>query len=88
METLSYYEITLKVEVLREKSAGIMADFMRFKKKNHIQDDAKDAINFLDDAVTEIYRNIFNPEYDNLIALKEANARLDLAADVLKKLEG
>lgn len=86
MDNVDCYEITLKVEVLREKSAGILADFMRFMKKNNIQDDAKDPIVFLEQAVSDIFFNIFNPEYDNLIALKEANAKLDLAADVLEKL--
>lgn len=84
---MSKYEINFEREILREKSAGILADFDRYLEDNNIDyDDTKNPIILLERAITEIYRNIFKPEYDNMVSLKEANAKLDLATEILNKL--
>lgn len=84
---MSKYEINFEREILREKSAGILADFDRYLEDSNIDyDDTKNPIILLERAITEIYRNIFKPEYDNMISLKEANAKLDLATEILNKL--
>lgn len=84
---MSKYEINFEREILREKSAGILADFDRYLEENDIDyNDVKNPIVLLERAITEIYRNIFKPEYENIIKLKEANAKLDFAAEILNKL--
>ncbi|WP_291259733.1 hypothetical protein [Fusobacterium sp.] len=84
---MSKYEINFEREILREKSAGILADFDRYLEDNNIDyDDIKNPIILLERAIVEIYRNIFKPEYDNMISLKEVNAKLDLATEILNKL--
>lgn len=84
---MSKYEINFEREILREKSAGILADFDRYLEENDIDyNDVKNPIVLLERAITEIYCNIFKPEYENIIKLKEANAKLDFAAEILNKL--
>ena len=82
---MNTYEITLTREVLREKSAGILADFRRYIEKNDIKD-KKNIIFLLKEKVAEIYRNIFKVEYSNMKALNEANGKLDLAKEILEQL--
>ena len=82
---MNTYEITLTREVLREKSAEILADFRRYIEKNDIKD-KKNIIFLLKEKVAEIYRNIFKVEYSNMKNLNEANGKLDLAKEILKQL--
>ncbi|WP_067140240.1 hypothetical protein [Oceanivirga salmonicida] len=80
------YEVTLRKEVLREKSAGILADYDRYIEKYNIKETDKNPINSLLNIVGDIYRNIFKPEYDSMEKLNEANIKLDLATKVLIEL--
>ncbi len=80
------YEITLKREVLREKSAGILADFNRYIREKNLTNELSNPVLILKETVGNIYRNIFKPEYDTFEKLTEANIKLDLANDVLKEL--
>lgn len=77
----SLYEINLQREILREKSAEILADYIRFFNKN-----GKDnkIIEKLYNTVEYIHTHIFDPEYNSLEKLKEANGKLDLAREILK----
>ncbi len=79
----SLYEINLQREILREKSAEILADYIRFFNKNG--EDNK-IIEKWYNTVGYIHTHIFDPEYNSLEKLKEANGTLDLALEVLKKL--
>lgn len=79
------YEVTLRREVLREKSAGILADFNRYIIEKNISDNSNPII-VIKKVVRSIYSNIFNSEYDEMSKLNEANAKLDVAVEVLKGL--
>lgn len=74
------YEINLQREILREKSSEILADYRRFFKKN-----GKDnkIIEKLYNTVEYIHTHIFDPEYNSLEKLKEANGKLDLTKEIL-----
>ena len=82
----SLYEINLKREILREKSAEILADYDKYLDENNIGYESLNPIRVLEKIISEIYRNIFKPEYENIEKLNEANTKLDLALEVLKKL--
>ena len=82
----SLYEINLKREILREKSAEILADYDKYLDENNISYESLNPIRVLEKIISEIYRNIFKPEYENIEKLNEANTKLDLALEVLKKL--
>lgn len=82
---MSLYEITLEREVLREKSAGIMADLDRYIDKKNIADSI-DPIVILKKNVADIFFNVFKAEYKDPNKLIEANAKLNLAADIISKL--
>lgn len=80
----SLYEINLQREILREKSAEILADFHRYmEEKNIEQFDIKTPIGILHKIVGDIYRNIFKSEYDTKEKINEANGKLDLAKEIL-----
>lgn len=83
---MSLYEINLQREILREKSAGILADFHRYMEDKNIEEfDIKTPIGQLHEIVGNIYRNIFKSEiYKNSNELAEANGKLDLAQEILK----
>ncbi|MBS9776153.1 MAG: hypothetical protein KGV57_03575 [Fusobacterium sp.] len=83
---MSKYQITLEREVLREKTAGILADFNRYIKEKNISKDKNNPIILLKESIGEIYRNIFNPEYSDLMILEKTNGKLDLAIEILNKL--
>ena len=82
----SLYEINLILEKLREKSAEILADYDKYLDENNISYESLNPIRVLEKIISEIYRNIFKPEYENIEKLNEANTKLDLALEVLKKL--
>lgn len=82
----SSYEINLTREVLREKSIEILADYDRYLDKNNINKESSNPVRILEKMISEIYRNIFKPEYESMEKLNEANGKLDLALEVLKKL--
>lgn len=82
----SSYEINLTREVLREKSIEILADYDRYLDKNNINKESLNPVRILEKMISEIYRNIFKPEYESMEKLNEANGKLDLALEVLKKL--
>ena len=82
---MSLYEINLQREILREKSAEILADFHRYmEEKNIEQFDLNTPIGILHKVVGSIYRNIFKSEYETREKIDEANGKLDLAKDILK----
>lgn len=83
---MSKYEITLEREVLREKSAGILADFNRYIKQKNISEDKNNPVVLLKESIGEIYRKIFNSEYSDLMVLEKTNGKLDLAIEILNKL--
>ncbi|MCF0171908.1 hypothetical protein [Fusobacterium varium] len=84
---MTLYEINLQREILREKSAEVLSDYRRYFRKHKIDSDSKAPINFLYNAVGDIYRNIFKPEYDEYSKLQEANGKLDLARETLKNIQ-
>lgn len=84
---MSLYEINLKREILREKSAEILADYDKYLEKNNIEQNPLNPIRVLEKTVLEVYRNIFKPEYENMEKLYEANGKLDLAWDIIKNLD-
>lgn len=82
---MSLYEINLQREILREKSAEILADFHRYmEEKNIEQFDLNTPIGILHKVVGGIYRNIFKSEYETREKIDEANGKLDLAKEILK----
>lgn len=82
---MSLYEINLQREILREKSAEILADFHRYmEEKNIEQFDLNTPIGILYKVVGGIYRNIFKSEYETREKIDEANGKLDLAKEILK----
>lgn len=82
---MSLYEINLQREILREKSAEILADFHRYmEEKNIEQFDLNTPIGILHKVVGSIYRNIFKSEYETREKIDEANGKLDLAKEILK----
>ncbi|MDY3060817.1 MAG: hypothetical protein SOR11_12600 [Fusobacterium sp.] len=82
---MSLYEINLQREILREKSAEILADFHRYmEEKNIEQFDLNIPIGILHKVVGGIYRNIFKSEYETREKIDEANGKLDLAKEILK----
>ena len=84
---MSLYEINLKREILREKSAEILADFHRYMEIHKIEEfDIKTPIGQSHKIVGNIYRNIFKPEYGTTEKLNEANIKLDLAWNIIKNL--
>lgn len=84
---MSLYEINLQREILREKSAEILADFNRYMDKNNIDSkDNKNPIVLLYLNTIEIYNNIFSSKYDNMIKIEIANGQLDLAWNIIKNL--
>lgn len=84
---MSLYEINLQREILREKSAEILADYDKYLDKNNIGQDSLNPIRILEKTISEIYRNIFKPEYENIEKLNTANGQLDLAWDIIKNLD-
>ena len=82
---MNTYEITLTREVLREKSAGILADYDRYIEKNDINDE-KNPVFIIVKNIENIYREIFKPKYKNMKNLNEANGKLDLAKEILEQL--
>ena len=82
---MNLYEINLQREILREKSAEILADFHRYmEEKNIEQFDLNTPIEILHKVVGSIYRNIFKSEYETREKIDEANGKLDLAKEILK----
>lgn len=82
---MNLYEINLQREILREKSAEILADFHRYmEEKNIEQFDLNTPIGILHKVVGSIYRNIFKSEYETREKIDEANGKLDLAKEILK----
>lgn len=84
---MSLYEINLQREILREKSAEILADYDKYLDKNNIGQDSLNPIRILEKTISEIYRNIFKPEYENIEKLNTANGQLDLAWNIIKNLD-
>ena len=82
----SLYEINLKREILREKSAEILADFHRYMEIHKIEEfDIKTPIGQLHKTVGNIYRNIFKTnKFEGDKELSEANGKLDLAREILR----
>lgn len=78
------YEINLQREILREKSAEILADYRRcfkkYGKNNKILEN-------LYNSVEHIHTNIFDSEYNSIEKLNTANGKLDLAWDIIKNLD-
>lgn len=82
---MSLYEINLQREILREKSAEILADFHRYMEEKNIERfDLNTPIGILHKVVGGIYRNIFKSEYETREKIDEANGKLDLAKEILK----
>jgi hypothetical protein len=81
---MSLYEINLKREILREKSAEILAEYRRFFKKNG--KDNKTLENSYN-SVEYIHIHIFDLEYNSTEKLNSANGKLDLAWDIIKNLD-
>lgn len=81
---MSLYEINLQREILREKSAEILADYRRcfkkYGKNNKILEN-------LYNSVEHIHINIFDSEYNSIEKLNTANGKLDLAWDIIKNLD-
>lgn len=78
------YEINLQREIIREKSAEILADFHRYmEEKNIEQFELNTTIGILHKTVGDIYRNIFKSEFDTREKIDEANGKLDLAKEIL-----
>lgn len=87
---MSLYEINLQREILREKSAEILADFNKYMRENNINysnNEIKNPIVALYYNVIEIYNNIFTPKYKDILKLEAVNGKLDLAKDILKSME-
>ncbi|WP_300344545.1 hypothetical protein [Fusobacterium sp.] len=82
----SLYEINLQREILREKSAEILADFFRYMETQKIEEfDIKTSIGQLYQTVEDIYNNIFkSSKFEGMRELAEANGKLDLAREILK----
>lgn len=80
------YEINLQREILREKSAEILADFFRYMETQKIEEfDIKTSIGQLYQTVEDIYNNIFkSSKFEGMRELAEANGKLDLAREILK----
>ncbi len=84
---MSLYEINLQREILREKSAEILADFNKYMRENNINysnNEVKNPIVALYYNVIEIYNNIFTPKYKDILKLEAVNGKLDLAKEILK----
>ena len=84
---MSLYEINLQREILREKSAEILADFNKYMRENNINysnNEIKNPIVALYYNVIEIYNNIFTPKYKDILKLEAVNGKLDLAKEILK----
>ncbi|STO35695.1 Uncharacterised protein [Fusobacterium necrogenes] len=81
---MSLYEINLQREILREKSAEILADYRRHFKKygknNKILENLYNSVEY-------IHTNIFDSEYNSIEKLSTANGKLDLAWDIIKNLD-
>ncbi|WP_300363728.1 hypothetical protein [Fusobacterium sp.] len=83
----SLYEINLQREILREKSAEILAYFNNYMDKNNINStEIKNPIVILYLNTIYIYSEIFGSKYDDIAKIEAANGQLDLALEVLKKL--
>lgn len=87
---MTLYEINLQREILREKSAEILADFNRYMRNNNINysnNEAKNPIVALYYNVIEIYNDIFTQKYEDIFKLEAVNGKLDLVKNILKTME-
>ncbi len=78
------YEITLEREVLREKSAGVLADIDREIDKM-CSDEAVSELKKRRYVVRDIYRNVFESEYNDMKRINQAHEKLNETVAFLKK---
>ena len=82
---MAIYEVTLKMEVLGEFSAGIIADIDNYMDKNNIKEDSKNPVALLLEDVLEIKRNIL---YQNTMEdMLKMQGSLIFVNKYIKKLE-
>lgn len=79
------FKVNLQREILREKSAEVLADFHRYLIAQNLEElDPNTTIGLLYKTVGDIYRNIFKErKYKGLYELAQANGKLDLAREIL-----
>lgn len=81
---MSFYNVNLQREILREKSAEILADIHRYMEANAVEKFAENTpIGIIHAVVGNIYRNAFKSEFNEVAKIDAAHGKLDLARHIL-----
>lgn len=82
---MNEYEITRRVEVIREVSANIVTDLENYIAEKKIEN-SKDIAVIMLAQVEEIHQNIFSKRFRSIEVLEEIKAQLKFINGILVKL--
>lgn len=82
---MSEYEITRRVEVIREVSANIVTDLESYIEEKKIENPTDIAVLMLKQ-VEEIHQNIFSKRFRSIEVLEEIKAQLKFINGILIKM--